>query len=157
MNIQKRRLLISAGLAVLLVVFALYLNRTGSEAIPQPDPYASQTGLIGKEIVPVPAGNELKKEIGFASQGKLIQHYRKHGSEFGSITMEEYLRRAQTLRDRPKRDDILEHTRTNGVVSRFDTKTGDFVAFNRDGTLRTFFRPNDGVAYFHRQAQRDTE
>jgi hypothetical protein len=29
-----------------------------------------------------------------------------------------------------------------------------FLAVNRDGTIRTFFKPNDGEAYFRRQASR---
>lgn len=32
--------------------------------------------------------------------------------------------------------------------------TGDFLAANPDGTIRTFFRPNTAEAYFRRQAQR---
>ena len=28
------------------------------------------------------------------------------------------------------------------------------IAFNRDGTIRTFFKPNDGERYYRRQAER---
>ena len=42
-----------------------------------------------------------------------------------------------------------------GVTSRFDTKSGAFLAFNRNGTIRTFFKPNDGRRYFERQAEKD--
>jgi pyocin large subunit-like protein len=44
--------------------------------------------------------------------------------------------------------------RSDGVISRFDRSSGDFVAFDQDGTLRTFFRPVDGERYFMRQATR---
>ncbi len=66
--------------------------------------------------------------IGFATPQKLSDHYKKHGREFGKITREEYLRLAQTLRD--------------------------FLACNANGTIRTFFKPNDGEKYFRRQAGR---
>ena len=33
-------------------------------------------------------------------------------------------------------------------------QTGAFVAFNRNGTIRTFFKPNDGERYYRRQAER---
>jgi pyocin large subunit-like protein len=92
--------------------------------------------------------------IGFASRQKLIDHYRKHGREFGSITMEQYLRGAQELRDRPAGGAILEFTRPDGSVTRFDRKSGDFIAFNRDGVIRTYFRPTDGEAYYQRQHRR---
>nr|MCU0635243.1 hypothetical protein [Gemmatimonadaceae bacterium] len=73
----------------------------------------------------------------------------------GRITIDEYLRRAQQLRDRPLSDDVLELVRpADGVVSRFERSSGAFLAFNRDYTIRTFFKPNDGEAYFRRQARR---
>ncbi len=95
-----------------------------------------------------------RPEIGFATGQKLSEHYRKHGKEFGRISKDQYLRRAQELRDRPSGDDILEAVRKDGVITRFDRKTGAFLAFNPDGTIRTFFRPNDGERYFRRQARR---
>lgn len=94
-------------------------------------------------------------EIGFRSRSAFDEHFTKHGSEFGSVTREEYLRLAQELRDRPVGDDVLEIVRDDGVTSRFDKQSGAFLAFNRDLTLRTFFKPNDGVRYFERQAEKD--
>jgi hypothetical protein len=95
-----------------------------------------------------------RAEIGFSSKQKLLDHYQKHGREFGKISREEYLRLAQDLRDRVLDENILEFKRPDGVVTRFDRKGGAFLAFNRDGVIRTFFRPNDGEAYFWRQARR---
>ncbi len=68
--------------------------------------------------------------------------------------MEAYLIAAQALRDAPVDGSVLEVRRPDGVSTRFDRATGGFLAFNRDGTIRTFFRPNDGEAYFRRQASR---
>ena len=68
--------------------------------------------------------------------------------------MAAYLRAAQTLRDQPAGGAVLELRRSDGVVTRFDKTSGAFLAVNRDGTIRTFFRPNDGEAYFRRQATR---
>jgi len=95
-----------------------------------------------------------KPGVGFASSRKWIDHYRKHGRGVGSISKEQYLLKAQELRDRPARGDILEHVRRDGVITRFDRESGDFIAFNADGVIRTYFRPNDGEAYFRRQALR---
>ncbi|MBL8960165.1 MAG: hypothetical protein JNJ98_09950, partial [Gemmatimonadetes bacterium] len=65
-----------------------------------------------------------------------------------------YLRLAQALRDTLPGGPILEARRPDGVITRFDRTSGAFLAFNRDGTIRTFFRPNDGEQYFRRQARR---
>ncbi|MEP7342675.1 MAG: hypothetical protein ABI977_33410 [Acidobacteriota bacterium] len=92
--------------------------------------------------------------IGFATRQKFLDHYGKHGGEFGSVSKDEYLRQAQELRDRPAGGDVLEVTRADGVVTRFDKHSGAFLAFNSDLTIRTFFKPNDGENYFRRQSKR---
>ena len=91
---------------------------------------------------------------GFRSRAQLDEHYAKHGAEFGHITEAEYLRRAQDLRDAPLGGPILESRRPNGEFSRFDRRNGYFGAYNRNGTIRTFFIPNAGERYFRRQSQR---
>lgn len=97
------------------------------------------------------------QDIGFRSQKALDDHFAKHGREFGAIDRDEYLRLAQALRDAPLGADVLEAVRDDRVTSRFRRSRGEFVAFNADLTLRTFFKPNDGEAYFRRQAERDDE
>ena len=61
---------------------------------------------------------------------------------------------AQELRDRPVGDDVLEIVRADDVITRFERSSGSFIAFNPDGTIRTYFRPNQGETYFRRQGQR---
>jgi len=97
----------------------------------------------------------VRPDVGFRTRQAFEEHYRKHAREFGpDVTADDYLRRAKALRDAPAGGPILETRRTDGVTTRFDRRSGDFVAFNPDATLRTFFRPSDGEAYFRRQAQR---
>lgn len=91
---------------------------------------------------------------GFRSKRQFDEHYAKHGAEFGRISQHEYLERAQALRDAPAAGPILEAVTPDGIVSRFDRRSGYFGAYNRDGTIRTFFIPNAGERYFHRQAQK---
>lgn len=100
-------------------------------------------------------GRRFGPSVGFADQRRLDQHYEKHGAEFGRITSQEYLRQAQLLRDTAVGGPVLEMTRNDGVIVRFDRQTGAFIAFNRDGVIRTFFKPNDGERYWRRQADRD--
>ena len=91
---------------------------------------------------------------GFRSRTQLNEHYQKHGAEFGDISQQEYLRLAQALRDAPVRGPILQYVRDDGVTTKFDKAHGYFGAYNPDGTIRTFFIPNDGERYFRRQARR---
>ena len=96
-----------------------------------------------------------RPNVGFRSRAQFNEHFQKHGAEFGRVTQQEYLRAAQTLRDAPVGGAIEEIRRPDGTVSRFDRASGAFIAFNADGTIRTFFKPNDGEAYFRRQASRN--
>jgi hypothetical protein len=137
------RLRLAAGLAALLAL-ALYTRATGpGERLPGPGGAAPAPATV-----PAPSG------IGFRSPRDLAEHHAKHGAEFGGITESEYLRRAQRLRDRPAGGDVRELIRRDGVITRFDRATGEFLAVNPDGTIRTFFRPSAGEVYFQRQAQR---
>lgn len=93
--------------------------------------------------------------IGFRTRDRLLDHYAKHGAEFEAPSPEAYLVLAQTLRAEPPAGDVREIVRpTDGVISKFDRRTGAFIAFDADSTIRTFFKPNDGEAYFERQARR---
>ena len=91
---------------------------------------------------------------GFRSRRQFYEHYSKHGREFGNISLEEYLARAQALRDTPAGGPILEARTRDGIASRFDRRSGAFGAYNPDRTIRTFFIPNAGERYFYRQASK---
>jgi pyocin large subunit-like protein len=92
---------------------------------------------------------------GFRTQHMLEEHFAKHGRAFGAITQEQYLRAAQQLRDSRPGKNVLESRRPDGSGAKFDRRRGWFVEYDSDGTLRTFFIPNDGIRYFERQAKTD--
>ncbi len=92
--------------------------------------------------------------IGFRTRELLEEHFGKHGADFHADSPARYLALAQALRDRDAGGDVREMVRADGVISRFDRVSGAFIAFEQDGTIRTFFTPNDGERYFERQAAR---
>jgi len=98
---------------------------------------------------------ERHPRIGFRTRELWMEHYRKHGAEFSASSPELYLKLAQDLRDDPLGPGIRELVRADGVICRFHPRSGAFLAFNPDLTIRTFFRPNDGEAYFRRQLERE--
>lgn len=98
---------------------------------------------------------DVDTRVGFTSKRALEEHFAKHGTEFGSITQAQYLRLAQELRDAKVGGTVREAARADGVITRFDTKSGAFLAFHDDKTIRTFFKPNDGLRYFERQLDKD--
>ena len=142
-------------IAVLAAIYGAYLSRQSAPARvgARPTPItAAPTGAArdAAPATPTPRGDS----PAFTSRAHLVEHFEKHGGEFPGLDINAYLRAAQTLRDRPVGGTVLELRRRDGVITRFDTESGAFLAVNRDGTIRTFFRPNDGEAYFRRQASR---
>lgn len=133
-----RRLLSAAVAALAILVYWTHVAERGGGAPAQPVPAAAGFG----------AG------VGFADTRRLEEHFEKHGAEFGAASRQDYLRLAQKLRDAPVGGPILQAVRRDGVVTRFDRQTGAFIAFNANGVIRTFFRPNDGERYWRRQAER---
>lgn len=92
---------------------------------------------------------------GFRGAAQLADHFARHGADVGASTPEAYVALAQALRDAAPGGDVLEIVRpVDGVISRFDRRSGAFGAYDPDGTIRTFFKPEDGEAYFRRQARR---
>jgi pyocin large subunit-like protein len=90
---------------------------------------------------------------GFRNQHLLDDHFAKYAHAFGHITVQQYLRLAQQLRDSHVSRTILESRSQPGGISRFDVKHGYFGSYDADGTIRTFFIPPDGIRYFERQAK----
>lgn len=150
-------------LAVLIVVFVVpILLMQMSPA--SPDVTAAPSGATSPSLggsggadasigaQPVATHNTSK---GFRDRSRLEEHFAKHGREFGDVSEAQYLAMAQTLYEASVGGDVLEIVRaSDGVISRFDKRTGAFGAYDRDGTIRTFFKPNDGEQYFRRQANR---
>ena len=87
------------------------------------------------------------------SKGQLEKHFAKHAAEWGAgnITKTGYLKRAQDLLGRHVGGDILGHVRPNGDVLRYNAATNEFAAGAADGTIRTLFRPSDGMGYWLKQ------
>jgi hypothetical protein len=162
---RTRRGVLSAVLSAIagaIVVF--FSSRSPGRAAPQPaapaasaSARATPTGTASA-TAPENAANSpasrVERGIGFASRQRLVEHYEKHGGEFPGLSMDAYLLAAQSLRDQSVSRDVLEARRKDGVITRFDRRDGSFLAVNRDRTIRTFFRPNDGESYFRRQAAR---
>ena len=96
-------------------------------------------------------GNEAAVHAGFRSQKLLDDHFKKHAGEFGNITQSQYLAAAQNLLNSKPGGDILSKTRANGDVILYNKATNEFGVKTVDGTIRTYFKPSDGINYFNRQ------
>lgn len=79
------------------------------------------------------------------------EHWLKHGRDFSADHNErEYADDAQSFVDHPPSDAEIKH-RSNGDTLIYDPDTNIFAVENRDGELRTIFKPDRGRAYWDRQ------
>ena len=141
-----RRLLTAALAAAAIFLYWSHVSDRGAREV-----------LRGSAIADARAPADARgwgPSVGFADQHRLDEHYEKHGAEFGNISKQDYLHQAQLLRDAKVGESILQTVRRDGVVTRFDRQTGAFIAYNPNGVIRTFFKPNDGERYWRRQAER---
>jgi pyocin large subunit-like protein len=144
-----RRLLTAALAAVAIFVYWTQVSERGDRsAVRETTPTEAREPAAAKGW---------GASVGFIDARRLDEHFEKHGTEFGRITKQDYLRQAQLLRDAELSGPILETVRRDGVTTRFDRQTGAFIAFNPNGIIRTFFKPNDGERYYRRQAERGGE
>jgi filamentous hemagglutinin len=78
-------------------------------------------------------------------------HWEKHGREFPEFhSAQDYERGAQTFIATPPQGTLTKR-RTNGDTLFYNPATNTFAVADRRGEPRTFFRPNNGRAYWDRQ------
>ena len=105
---------------------------------------------------------ETRKTVGlpettrqFQSEELLKTHFEKHQSEYGVISITEYLRKASYLADAEVSEDVVQLKRSDESISKYRFSTNDFVVINADGTIRTFFKPVDKEAYWQYELDRN--
>ncbi len=78
-------------------------------------------------------------QAGNFAPGQLEAHYQKHGYQFGNITQEQYLEKAQALLNAAPGKDIMEKRRANGDILHYRLSTGEFAVMTVDGRIKTYF------------------
>lgn len=104
----------------------------------------------------------------FSSKSSAFRHYAKHSKGIilgknGKVSLkaggadlpmykslDEYVSGAQQFFVR-NGSNILTKTRSNGDILRFETNTGYFGVRGSNGTIKTFFKPDNGIDYFLKQ------
>ncbi|GDY21167.1 hypothetical protein LBMAG56_25130 [Verrucomicrobiota bacterium] len=86
----------------------------------------------------------------WGSLPSLQDHFDRHGPDFKAKDPDDYARMAWEFLQRGKRGEVLVKIDDEGVMRLWDPKSRAFAAYNRDGTTKTYFRPNSRD-YFDRQ------
>ena len=81
----------------------------------------------------------------FASAAKLGDHFARHGSDFGSRSAAAYQRSASRFLTGTPGRGVMEKTRANGDVVRFNPKSNEFGVLSKGGDIRTYYKPDPKV------------
>jgi hypothetical protein len=119
------------------------------------------TGLADKPsatTVPPVAKNAIVRDAPptrktWGNVGSLPDHFARHGADFSAKSQDDYAAQAWRFRERAVTEHLPMKLDTDGTVRVFDPKTRAFASFNRDGTTKTYFRP-DNASYWQRQPGR---
>lgn len=85
----------------------------------------------------------------FRNDKYLLQHFEKHGGEFGYETKEEYLAGANKVIS--SKDALHKTEAEDGDYVYYLEKSNEFVIVSVDGYIRTYFKPSGGIDYYNRQ------
>lgn len=107
-----------------------------------------------QEYEPVPESEPLTKseyKYTFRNKQLLNEHYEKHGIYMKYKSAEKYLKGAnRVIAD----EDTLHAVEAeDGDDVYYLERTNEFVVVSKDGYIRTYFCPEDGIDYFHRQSE----
>jgi len=97
-----------------------------------------------------PAGKAPSTRETWGHLPSLPDHFERHGRDFNAKDADEYARMAWEFRQRAKAEGLPTKVDAEGVTRIYDPKSGAFAAYNRNGTTKTFFKPNSRD-YFDRQ------
>lgn len=80
--------------------------------------------------------------------------FARHGEDFGARDADAYVAAAHDFVKAPPAD-VLTLTRTNGDKLYYAPGDNIFAVATREGAPRTFFKPEEGMAYWREQEERE--
>lgn len=157
--------------ASLVVVFTLAGCDSGPSALPARDhsPAAMEQAArsvdsrpaeraeSGRAPVPTIDGKPIwSANKKYSAQENAEYHYKRNGAAFGAKNVDQFVQTAHDfVTDPPK--GALRMKRANGDTLIYDPEANIFAVATKDGAPRTLFKPDDGMAYWQRQKDREAK
>lgn len=94
-------------------------------------------------------GGNTSADYHFKNDELLTEHFEKHGGEFQYNSKEEYELGANEVIN--SEDALQKEEAEDGDEIYYLEKTNEIVFLSKDGYIRSYFKPSDGVEYFNRQ------
>lgn len=121
--------------------------------VTRPRESAAPAVSAGKEAARVATPRAPPTRESWGQMASLQDHYERHGPDFQARDADDYARQAWEFLQRARQEGLPAKVDDDGVVRIYDPKTRAFAAYNRNGTTKTYFKPNSRD-YFERQPGR---
>ena len=129
--------------------------RTAPDSSPARVPSPPRTSPATKPA-PTPVQQAPPTRATWGNLPALADHFARHGGDFQARDADDYARQAWAFRQRALAGSLPMKLDEDGTLRVFDSATGAFAAYNRDGTTKTYFKPGSRD-YFTRQPGRSVK
>ena len=92
----------------------------------------------------------------YSAQENAAYHFDRNGKDFGAEDVDAFVRKAHAFVNDPPRDALIM-SRANGDRLIYDPQSNTFAVATKDGAPRTMFKPDDGLAYWEKQKDREAK
>ena len=92
----------------------------------------------------------------FSAQEGAEKQFERDGATFDAKTLDQFVKKAHAFVGHPPKG-TLTLTRKNGDTLFYDPKGNVFAVASKDGAPRAMFKPDDGMAYWEKQKDRESK
>lgn len=144
MNIRDKKMLIIVAVLMILI-FAYFMSKANnSEGENSEKTTENKTETTTETIL-----SSTEDEYTFRNNNRRDEHYEKHGKYMGFDDAEEYEEAASDVVNNP--ESLHKTEKEDGDDVYYLKDSNEFVIVSPDGYIRTYFNPDDGIAYYNRQ------
>jgi pyocin large subunit-like protein len=90
----------------------------------------------------------------FSAEEGAQRQFERDGQAFDAKTLDQFVKKAHAFVGHPPKG-TLTLTRQNGDTLFYDPKGNVFAVASKEGAPRTMFKPDDGMAYWEKQKDRE--
>jgi pyocin large subunit-like protein len=90
----------------------------------------------------------------FSAEEGAQRQFERDGEAFDAKTVDQFVKKAHAFVGHPPTG-TLTLTRKNGDILFYDPKGNIFAVSNKEGAPRTMFKPDEGMAYWEKQKDRE--
>ena len=92
----------------------------------------------------------------FSAQEGAEKQFERDGAAFDAKTLDQFVKKAHAFVGHPPKG-TLTLTRKNGDTLFYDPKGNVFAVASKEGAPRAMFKPDDGMAYWEKQKDRESK